>query len=369
METYNFVDSYEKALAFTISKLEKTNNDFIQNLDTQNLISDNYIYYLKYCCNIGIVINDFNFGFSFNIPFNQEYFLNNNGEFYNSIISSNHLTTTSEIPLPFFQSIFTYIPLSNAPDYINSLEKYIVWLSYQMQEGGSDINITHETNTNNNLSDFIIDSRNLKLFEKKSNYLLNAEYPQYDVTVNQAYLRISHSIVLDKNILFRFGNFSNSIVPEINKNPQIKYKTFNKSNVYNKIAIREKHTRIFKPLNIKHKNSTVYQTLKNKYYPIKRQFGDFAFISNFSSIGGYWEVNWKNETTFASNHNFVKYQFSWIVSTMEVTSQGGKLDSRWKSETQYYTYSTQTTISKKENTTTYKILKNYIYKNLIEKHR
>lgn len=363
---YEFIDSYEKALAFYVLQIEKSNNEFLNNLDVSSLTTNDYIYYLKYCCNVGIIINDFDFSFSFVVPFDQDNFLDSNGEFYDSIISSTHLTNTSTLPLPFFQSIFTYVELANPPEYLDSLEKYIVWLGYQMQKGGAaTITIEHRTNTDNALADFLIDSRNLRLMEKKADYLNNATFPQYITDVNLGYVKISHRTNIDKNLLFRFGNFSNSVLPEISTNPQVVASTQSNISINFAFDYTEKHTRIFKPLNNKWLYGTRCTTTRSLHVKAYRQFADYASISSYHSTGGALTSTWESGTTFDSTYQLVKYQFSWLVSRSFFQSQHGKLDSRVQQSTEYLSYSSFTKIEDVVSSSSFKTVKNYVYKNLI----
>lgn len=369
IKQYEFIDSYEKALAFFVLRLEKTGNEFLQSLDLSNATTDDYIYYLKHYCNIGIVLNDFSFSIAFSIPFDEDYYLNQNGTFYDSIITSNESLEPVDLPLPFFQSIFTYIPLNKPPDYVNTIEKYIVWLSYQMKKGGSDIDIIHQTNVPNEFSKFLINSRNLTLFQKKGEFLSNPDYPQYDIQIEQGFIEITHILNLDKSFLFRYGNFTNAILPEITKNPQVVLSNNTKFSIVENINNYHTKIRIFKPLGIKWKTSSVFKTIKSVKRNVYRQFADIGMISNFVSESNGYTSLWFNTSTFDSEKETVRFMFTWLVSQLKYNSEQGKLDSRIKYNTEYKIYSGVQRYNKLEKQTEYKVIKNYIYKNLISQNR
>lgn len=366
---FQYIDSYEKALSFFTLKLEKTNNEYLKSINTNNFTKNDFIYYLEHYCNVGIIVNDFNYSIGYSIPFDQNYYLNENGAFYDSIITKNESSKLLDLPLPLFQSIYTYIPLHHPPNYVDTTEKYIVWLAYQMKNGGSDIDIIHETNIPNKLNKFLINSRNLKLFQNKSGFPENTTYPQYDIDIEKGYINITHIFNLNKNYLFRYGNFTNSILPEITKNPQIKNKNNQKIYILSGIKPNHKKYRIIKPLNIVRKNRTHFSQLKNKYIPVIRTFADIANITDFSSSGGKFNVRWNNESNYNSSFSFAKYQFTGLFYVKKYATEGGKLDARLKLDLNYNVVRRIHQKSDVKNNVEIRPIKNYIYKNWIKEHR
>ena len=367
IKEYQYVDSYEKALAFFVLKLEKTNNHFLKSLDI-NSIND-YEYYLKYFCNIGVKIDEFNLSLGFSIPFDYDYYINQNGNFYDSILTKNENLDLVDIPNPSFESIFTYIPLSKPPSKVNNVEKYIVWLAYQMEKAESDINIVNKTNPPYEFKNFLINTRNLEVFEEKSNYTSNSNYPSYDKNIDLGYINFSHIFSLNKDYLFRYGNFINAITPKLQKNPNIKEQTKNNFEIETEISKKDYKFRIIKSPIIKLIYGFEYDIKVSRKLRLIKDFADYGIKRYFSSTQGKINTTWINEQKYESTGNFVKYTFSGLFYKTKYQSTGGKLDSRPVYNSSYDISSSITKIIDVKYNVEFKTKKNYIYKNLIASNR
>lgn len=359
------IDSYEKALSYFILKLEKTNYEKIDNLDVSNLNSSEFTNFLLYYCNIGVTLSDFNYGINFTIPFDQNNYLNSNGDFYQSILSKPIEDDLVDLPFPLFQSIYTFIPLASPPTIINDIEKYIVWLAYQCQKGGASISITHHTEYPNDLSDFLIQSRNLKLLQTKADYLNNDNFPLYSNQINKAYLNINHIFNIDKNYLFRYSNFSNSILPELEDNPQIKKNVPIIGKNIKKLSILDKKYKVIKPLEIKLKLELEFSS-KESVARIKRQFADFALDFQHNVSEGKVKHNVTFEFGFESNSTFATRQFSNFLYSQKYSVSNGKLLYKLTYNFEYDITNSNKNIEDFHYNINYLPLKQYLYKNLIK---